>query len=475
MRIAHSPRFRPSVASWSAPSALFCLLFIVYALTAQTTSKVSVDVYSSSLAAWRIAQTGQPWLDEFDTSTVPGYGDLPDEVVFIAEAPNGHRVSHRLPGVVAAAVPAYWIAGGGSAPEDFSMAPEALSAAFITAGSVVLLFLALRRRLGDPWAMAGALVVALGTPVWSVAANAMWTHTLTVFGIMGMAWAASRERWWWVGVLGGVAITGRLHVAIIVAVLGVGVAIARRQPTIALKVGLPSASFLGLTSVWTYWVYGTWMPGVGYDMTSQGLVSGERYPNPPSPIVSQLGLWVSPDKGVLVWTPVLVLLLPALIRGWRNLPDWSKWLAVGAVPYMLLQGQLNDYTGGGAHYAYRLGLELLASVAPACVLVADRMKPWARALVVPVVGLQVAAIGLGSVLESPTPGVSYGWTDNAFLVALKLAPVAAVPIVLVIALVVVVELAWQDFALRRVAANADSDADREVDTSDTQLGSRPRP
>ncbi|QSR31766.1 hypothetical protein CFI00_14875 [Nocardioides sp. S5] len=439
------------------PVALFCSMFLVYGLTVQTSSKVSVDVYSSSLAAWRIAQTGEPWLDGFDTGRIEGYGSLPDQTVFIGEAPNGHRVSLRLPGVVAAAVPAYWVARGGSEPDDFSLAPEAVTAALISSGAIVLLFLALRRRIDAPWAIAGAVVVALGTPMWSVAANAMWTHTLTVFGIMGMAWAASRERWWLVGVFGGIALCGRLHVALIVAVLGVGVALARKHPGIAVKVGIPSATFLAAACAWTYWVYGTWLPGVGYNMTTQGIVGGERYPDPPSPLLSQLGLWVSPDKGVLVWTPALLLLLPAVVRNWRDLPDWSRWLALGAIPYMLLQGQLNHYTGGGAHYAYRLGLELLAAVAPAYLLSAHRMKAFARAAVVPLVGLQVAVIGLGAVLEGPAPAVSYGWTDNAFLVGVELAPALGVIALLVAALVTVVGLAWRDFSLRAVPQEADAE------------------
>ena len=46
-----------------APLALVALVFGLYSATAQT-SDVIVDVYSSSLAGWQIAQTGAPWLDD---------------------------------------------------------------------------------------------------------------------------------------------------------------------------------------------------------------------------------------------------------------------------------------------------------------------------------------------------------------------------------------------------------------------------
>ncbi len=65
----------------------------------------------------------------------------------------------------------------------------------------------------------------------------MWTHPVTLLGIGGMAWAASRDRWWLVGLFGGVALWGRLHTALIVAILGLAVAVARRRPRIALQAG----------------------------------------------------------------------------------------------------------------------------------------------------------------------------------------------------------------------------------------------
>jgi alpha-1,2-mannosyltransferase len=410
-------------AAWGLPVLLFLGLSLLFGATAQTSTKVSVDVYSSSLAAWRIATTGAPWLDDVDTSRIEGYGDVDDEVVFIRTAENGHRVSHRLPGPVAGAVPAYLLAGGSDSPEDFSLRPEALTAAVLTAGAMTLFFLAVRRRLGDRDALAATLVLALTTPIWSVGANALWPHTVAVLGLCGMAWAAARERWWLVGLFGGVALWGRLHAALIVAVVGIGVAVVRRRPSIAVRVGVASALFLALASLWTHWMYGTWNPGGGgYSLSPAGTVSGDRYDTGASPVLNQLGLWISPGRGILLWTPVLLLLLPALLRAWRTLPDWSRWLAIGGVAYTLVQGQLNYFTGGGAHYGYRLTLELLVCVAPAVAFSAHRAGRVARALVGPVLGVQLAVIALGAVLDGPAPADPPGWTENGFGLAVAVLP-----------------------------------------------------
>jgi alpha-1,2-mannosyltransferase len=420
-------RTRPA---WLAPVVLFAVVFAMYAATVQT-SKVSVDVYSSSLTSWRIATTGSPWLEDVDTTRIDGYSDLDDDEVFLYEAVNGHLVSHRSPGAIAASLPAYALRGGGTAADDFGMYPQAVTAALLTAVTVLLYFLTLRRRLGDPTSLLAALVLGLTTPVWAVAANALWTHTVTILGIAGMAWAASRERWWLVGLFGGIALWGRLHVAVVVGVLGLGVALSRRRPHIALQVGLVSCLFLALACSWSHWLYGTWSPAGGYSTgryvaTAQ---SGTGNNIQDSPLVNQLGLWVSPDRGLLVWTPLLVLLLPALVRGWRELPDWSRWLLIGGVLYMAVQGRLNLYTGGGAFYSERLGLELLVAAAPAYALCAHRMGRVARVLIGPVIGLQAAAILIGATLDGPSPAESYGWTGNALAVGLGIAPVLGVLLV----------------------------------------------
>ena len=423
-----------NVAISAIPAILLLLCLAVYLPTSQVDDKVSVDVYSSSLASWRIAETGTPWLDGFDTTPIAGYGDLPDKVVFIGDAANGHRVPLRLPGVVAVAVPAYWLLSDGDAASDFSMAPQAWTAAVITAGTVVLFFLSLRRILGHGRAALAAGVLALATPVWSVAANAMWTHTLSIFGIAGMAWAASRNRWWLVGVFGGVAIWGRLHVAVVVAIVGLACAYARRSPRLAIQVGVPSAGFLLLACAWTRVVYGTWIPGTGYSMSATSLVAGGRFPDPPPPWINQLGLWISPDKGILVWSPLIVLLLPAIVRACRTAPIWMRSLAAGGLAYTLLQGQVNHYTGGGAHYGYRLGLEFLVCLAPLCAYAAPYVRTTGKKFLAPVVGLQIAAIGVGALLDGPAPAASYGWSNNAFLVALEIAPALGVVTILLVAL-----------------------------------------
>lgn len=440
-----------------APLVVYLLAFLIYAPTASTVV-VSDDVHAAAVGAWRIAGTGDPWTDGFDVELL----GRDDAHTFNFEAKNGHMVVFRSPGVVAVNVPGAWMSGATTDPETFTLVPQALTAAVLGALSVAFLFSALRRRLRTAHAVLATSVFALGTPMWSVAANATWTHTVTVLGITGMAWAASRNSWWLVGFWGGIAVWGRLHVALVVALVGIGVALARRQPSIALAVGLPSVALTALASVWTHWMYGSWLPTGGYGASdyANNLV-GERA-GMVDGLINHAGLWLAPDRGFLVWTPVLCLLLPAVVRSWHQLPDWSRSLMVGGVVYTLVQGQLNDFDGGDAFYGYRLGLEMLACSAPAYALSAHRIGRVARALVGPVIGLQVAAIAIGSLGNALFLPDERAWTDNAFVHALVQYPALAIWLVLMVTAGALGAVAWRQRGFNRALPGARQEGDQAV-------------
>ena len=256
-------------------------------------------------------------------------------------------------------MPAYWLFGG----ETFSVAPGALTAALIAAVAVLLMFLALRTQVPDRLAAAAAATLAFATPVWSIAADAVWPHTITLLGIAGMAWASATNRWWLAGIFGGITLWGRLHAAIIVACLGVLIGWHRRQPRITLTIGLFSGMLLVLLSAWTRWMYGTWDPTGSYGggVFNVGPEGWGR-------ITNQLGMWIALDRGILVWSPILLILGPALFRGWRELPDWARALACGGLGYTLVQAWLITFTGGDFFYGQRLGIEFLVCVTPALTL-----------------------------------------------------------------------------------------------------------
>ena len=439
----------------SAPSRWAAVLLLVgvlglYVATVDLESS-SNDTYTAGLGAWVIATSGDPSLEDLPA------GSYRANTWTQLNERTGDLVVSRAPGPVAAPVPAELVRRVLTGSETYSLVPQAVTAATLTALAVVFLFLALRTRVALAPSLLAALAFALASPVWSVSANAMWTHPLTLLGVLGMAYFAARERWWLVGVLGGVAVVGRLHTALIVAVLGCGMAWALRRPLIAVQVGLAGLGGVALATVWTYWVYGRWSPTGGYQAraTAERITTGLEGTRD-GVLVNQLGMWVSPGYGILVWTPVLLLLLPAVVRGWHQVPAWARLLPVGGLLYTLAQAQLNTFTGGDGFFGYRHGLELLATVTP-CVAIAatGHLGAVSRRLLGPVLALQLAAFAIGATSEAWFIVFVDAWHDNSLALALRHEPAYGV---LVGAFVLVGYLAgrvWQE----RAAATAQHDAE----------------
>ena len=415
--------------SW-LPWLVFACSSVVYALTISH-GLVSLDVWSSNYASWHLAQTGSPWIDGV---RVPLLTENPTSQVWVMHT-HGHTVISRAPGVVALSLPFYYLLGTSS----FSTIPAGLSAAVAAGTSVTLLFLMLRRYLDTRSTLLVTFAFAFCTPIWSVAANGVWPHTLTVLGICGMAWASSTGRWWWAGVFGGITLWGRLHAALIVAFLGVLMGLRRRSAAVVVRVGLASAFFLVLLSAWTRWMYGSWNPTASYDTGPFAQYAEDHRLS----LTNQLGLWIAPDRGILAWTPVIVLLVPALVRSWRGLPDWSRSLVWGGLAYTVLQGVLNRFSGGEVFYGYRIGLEMLACLTPALALSARRMGGVARRLVGPVLALQFLAIAWGSMRDSAYIPLTQAWHHNAFEVAVRQAGAAGwFTVVVALGLGVLVQRMW---------------------------------
>jgi len=400
---------RAPLPTWAFAALMLVAAIAVYVLTAGRS--VSLDVWTANFASWRIALGEGPHIDGV---TVPGLGANELRWVWVVETSDGHAAIGRAPGVVVAGVPAYWLAQ----PSVMTAVPGGITAALLTAGSLWFLFGALEPRLGRRQALLSTLLFGFTTPVWTVAADGLWPHTLTVFGICGMAWAAQRERWWLMGVFGGIALWGRLHAAVICAAIGLLLTLRRRRPSIAVAAGLTSGALLLSMSIWTHWMYGSWDPTSAYSASQFTDYASRKGID----VVNHLGFWVSPDRGVFIWTPLLVLILPALGRSWRDLPDWSRDLLIGGLIYTLMQLTLNRFSGGDAFYGYRLGLELLACAAPALAFAAPHMGRLSKKLFVPVAAFQFAMILPGALLDGFYVSADDVWVDNAFIEVLRANP-----------------------------------------------------
>ncbi|MGZ4438518.1 MAG: hypothetical protein ACXVYY_16305 [Oryzihumus sp.] len=402
------------------PVVLFLMLAVVYCATS-TRGVASTDDHAPAVEAWRIASAGTPWLEDA----------LPNPTVeknpWLHEVPNGHVVADRMAGPVIISVPAYLLLDRD--PVRFSLVPGGIAAAIMTAGTGCLMFLALRRRLGDPTALVVTLAFALATPTWAISADGPWTHTLTQLGIAGAAYGASRNRYLVAGAFLGVGMLGRPHLALVALVLGLGMVWSTRSLRPAVAVALPTSLTLAVLLVWNHWMFGVWaVTSAGY--VGHGLAAvGGRPPLDASMagwgghLLNYLGFLVAPDRGLLVWTPVLLVMVPAVRRRWSVLPAWSRWLPAGALAYTVLQLQMNAFHGGDSFYGYRIPLELVTALTPLVGFAVPALTPRGRVTATCVVALQFAAVSVGSVTAALFVTAQRVWVDNAFWMAVRGLPV----------------------------------------------------
>lgn len=411
-----------------------CLTFYLPAVAHEY---VVNDVLSASLASWRIADVGHGWFDGLPLADVPRG---PGQELWVGTATNGHTVVFRSPGAIALGIPAYLVAGPATSIAEFSVLPTSIWAAVLSVLALNLLLASLR-PIRRERALLSVLALGLTTPMWTVNANSLWPHAATVLGIAGMAWAASKERWWLVGAFGGMALWGRLHMVVVVAVLGLGLSIWRKEWKPCVRIAIVSGAFLGLATIWTHWMYGDWKPSGGYAGPS-AYVDRAAGETGLAHLMNAAGLLFSPDRGLLVWTPVIVLLTPSVVRCWGTLPEWTRLLLFGGVLYTVIQAMMNGFTGGSSFYGYRLTLELLVCLFPAYAYATGHIGPVAKRVTGPLLGLQFAAMAIGATSEGFFLVPDQAWHDNSLALALRTFPALSAWLALMILVGVLSTRVW---------------------------------
>ena len=188
----------------------------------------------------------------------------------------------------------------------------------------------------------------------------------------------------------GVAIVVRPLNALIAAASGLYVSWNERDWRPAVKVG--AGASLGLAALVAYnaVVYGE--PSVlgGY---SSAFVDNASDLDPVGYVRNIALAFVSRSRGLLIWSPFLIVLLPGIPTAWRKAPAWVRGGALGGVVYLLVLLKANRFSGGGGFPAYRYPLEALTAAAPLLFLsystwVAER--PLARRVFFWLVALSIA-------------------------------------------------------------------------------------
>jgi hypothetical protein len=215
-----------------------------------------------------------------------------------------------------------------------------LAAAFFSSLAAGALFMAVGRRRPVEEAVLTAAVFALGTSVWSTS-QALWQHPAAVLFLSLAVWCLVRsgEDAAWAGRAGlplGLAVAARHADLVLVAVLAVGIALRRPRQVPALIAWASPAVLFVLLYQWVYFD-APWRHGFSGSLG--------RFAEPWG--LGHAGLLISPAKGLLVFTPVVVVAVIGMARAFRRGERWLvATLAAAAVGHWLLMGRWSEWHGG---------------------------------------------------------------------------------------------------------------------------------
>ncbi len=310
----------------------------------------------------------------------------------------------------------------------FARIAEKFVATAVAALSAVLLLLLLKRITTTPWAWCLTLVYALATETWSISSQALWQHGPGELAIVGCFYCLERwiedracNRWLWIcGACVAAALIIRptnlvLLPAVLVGLWFVKAPLAKRLRAWARTLAIPLAGGVVLAS-YNWYVFQR-LSG-GYAMT---VLHGSVLPG-------LAGLFVSPGRGLLIYTPVALFALYAFSPSASVARRQHNPLVITAVVFIILESLVTSRSiiwWGGYCWGPRLLTELIP---PLVVLMAIGVpaidRPWPRrafavlamySVLIQAVGVFFYPNGHWDAIPQPVDAANgrlWNWRDN---------------------------------------------------------------
>jgi hypothetical protein len=343
-------------------SSLLLFVLVAGAYLANGRTIGAGDTLPAAYLPWSLVAQRNFDFDEFPAlhgAEARQYFPLLDGVPYYLWNRNGHYLSAYNPAGGALALPVYLVPilmGVGPTPVAAAIL-EKVSAALITALSVVFFYRALLHVTSRGWALTLALVYALGTSSLSMSSQALWQHgpsqlflalalTCLVKGLRDERYLA------YAGLPMAAAVLMRSTDLLLVLPVVVWIVYAHRAraPGLVLWSLPPIAAAAAYHVVYSagperglghttapFWAFFTQMP------------LGESLP----------GLLVSPSRGLFVYSPVLLFSIVGMVMVWRDGPPLWRALSLGPPLGVLLVAKWVMWWGG-----HSWGPRLLADIDP---------------------------------------------------------------------------------------------------------------
>ena len=349
----------------------------------------AADSFATRVLPFSVLREGNLTLDEFTwvrlaDGHVPYYLRQVGDHIY-----SGSTVATPLVVTPLYVLPAWWLAANGIGYDDVRarviiVVMERIAAATLTALSASLLFVVLRRLTSWRWALALTVVYGLGTSTWSISSQALWTHGLSelclvILCALLLPPAPSRAAFAAAGLTAAVMVANRPQM-IVLAVPALLFVLVRHRRHLLVFAGLPTlVGALLLT----------------YNLATLHAVTGAylglaRFDGPL--LVGVAGLLISPNRGLLVYSPIMLFALWGAVQVWRGAaPEWLRWLTVGVLLHVIVHAKFREWWAG-----YTFGPRYMTDVLPVLtILLVYGLVPLWRTQAVRVLAVGLALYGIG--------------------------------------------------------------------------------
>ena len=308
-------------------------------------------------------------------------------------------------------------------------------AAFLAATLCAVLFLTARVWIPPGYALGLTLIFAFGTQIFSTVSRPFWSHSwstlLLAIALLLLVGPRFKERAWIYGLISTLLCWAYFcRPPMSLAIVGIALFVVVRRRRFLLPFTATGLVWAGLFVAYSLQIYGTLVPPyfLSSHLESGRLAGGLLVTSYPEAVVGTL---FSPGRGLLVYVPILVLILFALIRRWRWIPD--KDLAVTALGVCFAHWQLVSLFRnwwGGQSFGPRLMSDLIPWIFLLAILVLAglraarsdgrfRWTPMNRAVVGVVVAASIFIHTRGATVQETQRGAGiWNWRYPQFMAGL---------------------------------------------------------
>lgn len=364
-------------------AGLFVALFVIYNANGREIG--GSDSQPTKFGARAIALRGNLWLD----ADVEKYPQLEQRNSFARDRQGHWRSAYSPAGSISGAVVAVGLRAVGvdlDAPGGANLI-AVLTASITVAAAVCLVFLTLARFASLHISLIVALGLGIGTNFWAMHSQTLAQHDLVAFGTALTLWAWTRptegliRRHLWLGALGlGIAIVARTQVGPLVGVMCLGL-IARVGLRRAAGPILLTAAMLGVLIAYQMYWFGHPLGAMPQLEALHPAVHNVEGSFSREPWVGAAGLLVSPNRGLLIYSPIVIVALLGLGAARRSLPDWGLgWAHLSCLVLYLLYSCYTVWWGGHS-YGPRYMLDFIVLLTPAAAVQLTHMRARSARLV----------------------------------------------------------------------------------------------